>query len=360
MPRLTRSRAWLVAVGAFVAAIVGARIALPFALRAYLNRVLAQNPSYTGTVGSVGVALYRGAYQIHDVDIRKRGARVPVPFVSAPLVDVSVEWRALLHGSFVAEVVVEGGALSFVAGPTDADQQSGVAGHWKALVEKLFPAEINRFEVRDAKVHFQNFQSKPRVDVSLQHVDVLTENLSNDQHREEARPARLDMRGVFQPRGRFVLRAALDAHAKTPDFDCDLVVKDIDLRSWNDLLRAYAKLDVQRGTLSVYAELEAENGSFRGYVKPFLTEVEVLGWNDGFRHESLLSAAWEAFVQGVLDVFKNRAADDVATRIPLTGQATPRGELWPALGNAIYNAFVEGLAPRLEHSVGERRDVESH
>src|SRR5262249_33734932 len=146
---------------ALVIAAVAARLALPFALHTYLERRLAQNPRYTGTVGEVDVALCHGAYVVHDVYIHKRGARVPVLFLKAPVVDVSAAWSALLHGRFVGQVVLRQPVLNFVAGPSEAQRQSGSDGQWQKLVEALFPARVDRFEVVDAKIHFRNFTSDP-------------------------------------------------------------------------------------------------------------------------------------------------------------------------------------------------------
>jgi len=338
-----RSPRWIVIAVSVALVIVVARIALPFAIHSYLNRLLLRNPQYSGQVGDVGVALYRGAYKIRDVEIVKRGGKAPVPFLKAPLIDVSVQWGALFHGKVVGKISMQSPELNFVAGPTEADRQSGVAGEWKELAEKLFPTALNRFEVSDGRVHFRNFHSSPKVDVALTHFDLLAENLSD--HGE--RKARLETRGEFVPAGHMVMHMSLDPHTDAPTFQTDLVVRDADLAEWNDFLKAYAKVDAQRGKLSLYSELSAANGSFQGYVKPFLADVQVIDWNEVTK-QNLLSSAWEAFVQGLLTAFRNHESKDVAARIPIAGRTVPRGEFWPALGSALYNAFVEGLAPRLE------------
>lgn len=346
-----RRLGWLSLAAGLALGLVGARLALPLALRAYLERRLAHNPRYTGTIGAVDVALYRGAYAVHDVDIRKRGARVPVPFLKAPLVDVSVAWRSLWRARFVGEVALRQPELNFVAGPTDAERQSGSAGQWKKLVEALFPARVDRFEVIDGKIHFRNFTSKPSVDVALAHVDLIAEDLSRAGDSRVKRPGRLELRGEFEPTGHVVLHAAIDPRARSPSFDADLVVKGAELAQWNDFLRAYAKVDAKQGRVALYSELLAEDGSFHGYVKPFFSDVQVIGWKD-VAQLNLLSTAWRAFVQAVIETFRNRESEDVASRIPITGEHRPEGEFWPALGSALYNAFIAQLAPRLERSVG--------
>jgi uncharacterized protein DUF748 len=349
--RRTVKGLWVVA--ALVILALGARIAMPFALHGYLNRLLAHNPNYTGTVGSVDVRLYRGAYKIHEVDIRKRGGKAPVPFLKAPLIDVSLEWRSIVRGRVVGKVYLEQPELNFVAGPTAAQSQSGNEGQWKKLVQALFPTQINRFEVSDGKVHFRNFHTSPNVDVALTHFDLIAQDLSRSGNEGEKRPGHVEMRGEFVPTGHMVLHVALDPKASAPSFDSDFVLKGVELAQWNDFLHAYTKVDVNQGTLTLFGEMAAEQGSFHGYLKPFFKDVQVIEWQDVAKL-NLLSTAWRAFVQGVIDAFRNPESKEVASRIPITGEVRPRGEFWPALGSALYNAFIQGLAPRLERSVGAK------
>ena len=345
------------AVLALVLLLVGLRLTLPQLIHAQLNRLLAQNTKYGGSVGEVEIALYRGAYKIHDVEIHKRGGRVPVPFVKAPLIDVSVEWSALLHGKFVGEVVMDEPQVNFVAGPNEADRQTGAAGknEWRRLVEGLFPAQLNRFEVRNGSVHFRNFRSKPPVDVRLRDLDIVAGNLEDPAHLGVERAGRIEARGRFEKAGYVILHATVDKHATEPSFNGDLIVRGVDLKEWNDFLRAYANVDAESGELNLYGELEAKNGRFRGYAKPFLKDVELLGWDEKLAKQSPLKTAWEGIVSGLLEVFKNHSEDDIASRIPITGSVKPRGEFWPALGSALSNAWIEALKPRLEHSVGAKQ-----
>ena len=85
---------------AFVILVVAAlvvRAMLPFWVRDYVNRKLSEIEGYRGHVADVDIHLWRGAYSIHGVEIKKTSGNVPVPFFSAPTVDLSVEWKALIQ-----------------------------------------------------------------------------------------------------------------------------------------------------------------------------------------------------------------------------------------------------------------------
>ena len=103
MNRIFRSKLlWLLVV--VVVALLVVRAMLPIWVRDYVNRKLSELEGYSGHVADVDMHLWRGAYSIHAVEIKKTTGNVPVPFFSAPVVDLSVEWKALFHGAFVGEI----------------------------------------------------------------------------------------------------------------------------------------------------------------------------------------------------------------------------------------------------------------
>lgn len=352
MPWLRRSRNVLLAL---LAVALVARALLPIAIQRYVNRVLDRDETYQGHVGDVDVALFRGAYEIEDVTIRKRGDTVPVPLFAAPVVDLSIEWRALLDGSLVGEVSMQRPELNLVAGPTPARRQGGAGVDWRQTLEDLFPLRINRFTVRDGRVHFRAFDSEPPVNVYLQHVDLVARNLTNSLDLSEDRVARVELEAVPMDAGRLRARISLDPFAERPDFDFDGQVTGADLTQWNDFLRAYAGIDVQRGGFALYAELLARGDRFEGYLKPFLRGVDVLRIEEEIEEQGLLASLWEGIVGVTQEAFENQPDDRLATRIPLAGTVEdPDVGFWATLANVLRNAFVEGLTPRLEGSVGER------
>jgi hypothetical protein len=155
-------------------------------------------------------------------------------------------------------------------------------------------------------------------------------------------------------RGRLWARVEVDPFAQRPDFDLDGAVTGADLTQWNDFLRAYAGVDVQRGSFSVYVELLGHAGRFEGYLKPFVEDLDVLRLEDEIEEQGFFASIWEALVGGAAEVLEDQPEDRQATRIPLSGSVDdPEASFWAALGGALRNAFVERLLPQLEGSVGE-------
>jgi uncharacterized protein YhdP len=351
---VTRRRRLVGLLLVLAALLLAARAAAPVLLQRYVNRVLDRTDGYSGSIGDVDLSLLRGAYSIEDVEIEKSGGKVPVPFLRAREVDLSLEWRALFDGSLVGEVWLTEPQLNFVAGPTRARGQTGAEADWRKTVRDLLPVKVNRITVRDGSVHFRNFTSQPPVDVYLRDVDLVVRNLTNSLDLSGDLVARASGTARTKGAARLSARLSLDPYADQPTFDFEGQARDFELAPFNDFLRAYAGADVQRGKAQVYAELAASDGRFEGYVKPFFEDVDVLHLEEEIEEQGLLASLWEALVGTTAEALQDQSEDRVATRIPIAGSAdSPEVDFWRTLGNVLRNAFVEALVPALEHSVGK-------
>jgi hypothetical protein len=68
-------------------------------VRDHVNGKLSELHDYRAHVDAVTLHLWRGAYSVHNIKVVKTSGKVPVPFLSAPMVDLSVGWMALFHGA---------------------------------------------------------------------------------------------------------------------------------------------------------------------------------------------------------------------------------------------------------------------
>src|SRR5665213_3260490 len=127
---------WIVGI---IIVLVGIRIALPFAVKAYANRQLNKSHDYRGSIGGVTLHLWRGAYQIHDLKIFKTGGTVPIPLFSTRLLDLSLEWSELFHGALVSKIIMAEPKVNFVSGPTKAQSQTGTENDWGDTLKSLVP-----------------------------------------------------------------------------------------------------------------------------------------------------------------------------------------------------------------------------
>jgi hypothetical protein len=334
--------------------LVAVRVSLPWIVKTYVNKVLSENPEYDGHVSDVDIALIRGAYAIDGITITKRGGTAPIPFLDIDRIDLSVQWKALFKGSIVAEIEVLRPRVNFVNGPSKEDKQAGGGVDWREQVKKLVPLDINRFAVLDGEVHFADFSSSPKVDIYLKDLQVEALNLTNSEDLAGSLVATVTASGRPMGLGVFALNASLDPYATLPTFDLNASIKQLPLPALNSFISAYGKFDVEKGTMEIYTELAAEQGRFTGYVKPVLTDVQVVSLKKEIErdHEGPLRIAWETLVGAGRGLLENDKKDQIAAKIPLSGSvAKPEVDAWSTIGSTLRNAFIQALFRGLDGQV---------
>ncbi|MEY2409973.1 MAG: hypothetical protein QOF48_2643 [Verrucomicrobiota bacterium] len=330
--------------------LIGARIALPYVLKSYVQRKLKQIPEYTGDIRGINVHLWRGAYVIQDLNLWKMNGTVPVPFFSAARIDLSMQWKELFHGAIVGEIAVQQPRLNFVAGPTEEKAQTKIDKSWADAIKSLFPFRINRFQIEEGEVHFQNFHSEPPVNIFVQNLSMTATNITNARDVRQKLPAGIVVGGSTLGGGQLHAEMQWDPLAENPTFQLQGSLTNMDMTALNGLFQAYGKFDVASGDCSLFVEMAASEGKYEGYVKPILENIDVFAWKKE-RQKNILQKFWQAIVGGTVAVFKNHSKDRLATKIPISGNfENTRLGIWAAVGGILQNAFIRAMLPKLDHT----------
>jgi hypothetical protein len=348
--RMTRRRKLLIALAIVAVVAIAARAAMPFVVLHFANRTLAGlEGGYTGHVEDVDLAIWRGNYSLEGLRIDKREGDIPLPFASVPHLDVSIQWGALLRGALVAEVHAIEPRMVFVDAESKQRSQTGMGPDWAEKLEALAPFRFNRMTVRDGRIEFRNFESEPPVEIYIDDIEVLAENLTNIRGENDDVFGTVSARGLVMGETPVSVDARIDPVADPPELELDAELEKLPLPMLNPLLDAYANVDAEAGTFSVYVEIATADGRFEGYVKPLLENAEFLSRSDD---ENIFRKAWEGIVDLVAEVFENQPKERVATRVPLSGELDAvDAELVPAIFNILRNAFVQALAASISDTV---------
>jgi hypothetical protein len=340
---------WIVGVIAVIA--IALHAVLPSIVLRYVNKELDGLEGYSGHVEDIDISLLRGAYQIQGVRIVKTDGRVPVPFFRADEIDISVEWGALFDGDIVAEIDVHRPVLNFVKGPTEKTSQTEPGDNWTETVRDLAPFKINRFAIHNGSVHYRDFHSDPQVNIFAQDIRGVARNLTNAEDLSGSLVATFEAKALAMNSGAFELKGKYNPYAKHPTFEVDAALDHLNIKQLNSFLKAYANVDAERGKISIDTEVAASKGRFRGYVKPFIDDLQVLDWNK--ENEGLLTKLWEGVVEVVGEVLEDQDKDRIATRVPLRGSIDdPEADIWSTIGGVLKNAFLEALRRGIEHEIG--------
>lgn len=341
--------------------VVAARIAAPFVIREVLNRKLADLPEYRGSIDDVELSVLTSKFVVDGLRLDKRRGDPKLPFLRVERMVVDYRLDALIHGEIVADVDVTEPVANLMPEatqkrkPKDQIKKDEEGQAVTETVKTLLPTKINHLHIHQGAVRFKDSTANPPVDLKLTQLNLYISNLSNrpGSASELSTLGRISAR--VQNSGQLRANLRINVYAPKPTFDLALELRGLDVRELKDFTRAYAKVDLEKGTAAFFTELRARNGEIHGYFKPLLHNVQVLDIKGGDKHDPWYQKAWEGTVEALKDVFENHEHhDQVATRAPISGRFDQPGVgVLPTIVEVVVNAFIEALTPGLEHTLGK-------
>jgi Domain of Unknown Function (DUF748) len=353
---LRHVRSWprrvVITLAVIAALLLAGRLALPFVVQRLMNDRLGRIPGYTGHVDDVDLHLWRGAYSLHGVGIFRQNARVREPFFLAKDIDFSIAWRELWRRKIVSVVHIDHGQLNFVKGPSAEESQTDLDHRWQDVIQDIFPIDITHLEIVDGLLRYVDTTRQPEVNVFVTHMRATAIGLRNRPGEGDSGefPAEITIEGDSLGAGQLKLYLAAEPLAVEPHFHLSLKLDKVNLPALNQSLRAYANVDVGRGTFRLVAEMAGRDGGFQGYVKPFFEDVDFHNIED--KDKGIGSRIWEHIVAGLAWLVKNKQRDQVATRIPFEGKfGDTKVGLFATITNLFRHGFIRAFNPTVEGSV---------
>jgi len=333
-----------------VGSLVAARLYLPTYVLKYLNTELSQLNGYEGSVEDVDIHLYRGAYTIHKLVIRKKNGAIPVPFVDIASLDLSVEWRSLLHGRVVAEADVIEPVINFAVNKSGTVSQTGTEEDWSEKIKKLAPIDFNRVNIHRGKLAYKNFSTTPQVDIFVNDIEAVVTNLRNIEDKNAPLPSTIVADGTSLGKGKFHLDGRMNILKNIPDMDIKAKLEHVNLPAFNNYFRAFAGIDVDKGSFDGYTELVVKNGQVSGYVKPIARNISLINLKED---ANPIKFVWESLASVVIEIFTNHRRDQFATKIQLEGNLDDiKTNTWQTIGGIIRNAFVKAFDKGFDRDKG--------
>src|SRR5690606_27022023 len=156
--------------------------------------------------------------------------------------------------------------------------------------------------------------AEPNIDLQINKLELTADNLRNVVEKQRILPSPIRATGVSIGNGKVALEGNMNLVKEIPDMDLSFSLEDAEATALNDFTNYYAGLDFDKGTFGVYSEVAIADGHLVGYVKPLMTDTQLIGKEDGF-----LEILWEGFVGLFKFILKNQGTDTVATKVPIEG-----------------------------------------
>lgn len=328
--------------------LVAVRLALPAFAKNHINRQLDALEGYHASIEDVSVQLYRGGFQIAGLRIvEEASVDTTIPMVYLPLLDFSIQWRALLEGRFVGEVYMNSPVLNLTR-LREEEQETGSAYRIAFMeeVQELNPIELNRFEAVDAQISYRDPTSDPPVHIAMTEVQILARNLGNVYDPNDPLPAVASFNGKAWDEGDFQIDGRLNLLRPIPDFDINVKIEKIPVVQFSDWTEARSNLPLKGGLLFFYAEMIAEEGQLNGYVKPMVENLTIEKDENG----SIFEKVYQTAANAVAQLFEDNEKDQIATRVEISGTLDdPETKPWQIVLNLLRNAFVEAYGREIDH-----------
>lgn len=319
------------------------RLALPGMLKNYINAKLNELPGYEGYVDDVDISLYRGAYVIKGLWLKKTTDPAKYPFIRIEQADLSVEWNALLKGRMVGEAILSHPQLNVLETENIAKEPS--KDSWEKTVKALMPITINRLQINDGKVAYLDLHKKPPTNLHINQLQLTALNLANVEKTPKRLPSHVSLTGISLGGGHLKADMDINALKEVPDLEMGMSLKSTNLLSLNHFFEGNAKIDVERGNIDIFANLTLMDGRMKGYVKPFISNLKVLDVKKDIKKKGgVLRVVKEAVVGLFAKAVTNPKTKKIATVIPIEGNVNdPKSSSWETFVGILQNAFVRAF-----------------
>jgi hypothetical protein len=313
------------------------------------KQVLAVFTGYTSTYETARFRFNKLDYRLTGVKIVKESAGgVEEPFAAWDVMEMSVDWRELLHRHIVARVGFEKPVVHLIAAKeVGARQLDPEIPDLSDKLAKALPLTVARVSVSEGELFFVDKSQPEFPRVWLHDLDATVENLATRLALAKGEPTIVAFSAVGQKSALVSAYVTADPVRKGLFFSGRFDVRGLELVELKDLLSSETGLQFDQGTLDVFAEFECRDGQLSGGVKPLIKNGRIVQGKPDLGN--LLKAV---VADAALTIFTDRTAgkDTVATVIPITGRVTrPDVQLWPTVIGVVRNAFVEGVSESYAH-----------
>jgi hypothetical protein len=292
-------------------------------------------------VNGVEIAWLEPILHHYDVDVR-RGTLATRG---------EVEYGPNVQNVVVSEATVDSADVQYrkrrPGQPTAGEKAAQTAA--KMTQEPPMAVHVERVKIGKSTLAYANETTDPAYHLFVTDCDLTLTNFSNVRGIDpNGPPGKVDGHARFMGSGPTSVQATFHPREDRTDFTIGLRIENTDMRTMNDLWRAYGSFEVEQGAFSLYSELAVEQGRVDGYVKPLITEFKVAGPKEN-EEAGVGKRIYHGIVGGVATVLKNPPRDQIATETRLSGPLeNPKTSILQVLGGLVQNAFFKAILPGLK------------
>lgn len=317
------------------------RMILPTILLQQTNKYLSEfSPNYYLHMEDLDISIIRGAYRFEEFTGKLKGD--DKKFLSIKSVDVSIAWREILRGRIVTDIVTDNLDFLFLK---DMSKLSNPKKEATDVKETLFPVSVETFDLRRAQIVFEEYPSLDESSrLKIENINGMINNLTPTKDQQVSA---FNLNASLQGESAMHLLGELNMFKQPLLWDVDIEMKNFDLAKLNPVLVRKLPLTFTKGNLDLYAEAKTDGKLIKGYIKPFIKDIDVVANKEhfsGIKHFGIemLSALGNL-------ILRDSDSKTVATYVDFTYDKTFNVNTSQGISKAIENGFSKKLPKGIEN-----------
>ncbi len=329
-----------------ILALVVVRIVLEPVLLSQINKKLETfSPELRGHAEELHLSIIRGAFGLSGITMELKKA--DKQFLKIKDVDVFLAWREIFQGNLMADAMIDGVDFTFDERLPDAIKRS-IPPDDPAEPEKKPPLRISRLDWKNVNITYPSDKAYTnKGPFRLTNVEGRITNVFADSESP---------RSFFHTKGRgsgtssFKAVGTVNLLADPAEWDLDAQMQGFSLVSMNQFLLNKVPLTFKKGNFDLYAEVKSEEGKIRGYVKPFIQDLEFMKTDENFKGaKHWLIELVSAVGNWVMEAKRSKT---VATKVPFTFDGKNFSvNTSKAVGEVIEHGFDQELSPGVDSNL---------
>jgi hypothetical protein len=321
---------------------------LPYVALWGINWALANKlGNYEGHVRDLDLSLYRGAYQLVDLEIDKKKSDL-LPILTTQTIELSLSWRALLRFEISADIIVNELVVRILDSQKKEKQQLGneeSQESWQDYLKIIIPVHIESLEVSNSALHFNNYDIVKSLPVSLEKIHITAHDLRS--RKETLSP--ITFEGILQKNAKVNLDGNIDILAEKFRAYLKYSLVNLNMPSLNPILLSYVPINFDKGIFTMYGETALSHGKVKGYTNIFLKDVKAFEPKQKF--VSVKHFAIETIFAITNWILKNQKDKTLATHIPFEYNGDHvKVPSWQVFWSAEKNRTVE-IPEGFDHTI---------
>jgi hypothetical protein len=316
------------------------RILLPPILLYQTNKYLSEfSPTYYLHMDDLDISILRGSYTFEEITGKLKGDEKT--FLTISIVDVSIAWRQLFKGRIVTDIVAENVDFLFLK---DMSKLSPPKKEAVDVKETLFPVKVESVDLKRSQIVFEEYPSLDESDrLKIENINGRITNLTPTQGNQLSN---FNLTAALQGATETVFIGSLNLFKTPMLWDVDIELKDFNLATLNPVLKRQLPLTFTKGRLDLYAEAKNKGKVIRGYIKPFIKDIDVVASKENFigiKHFGIeiLTALGNL-------ILRESETKSVATFLDFTYDGAFKMDTSKGISKAIEHGFSRKLTPGIE------------